>query len=1381
MDKSKIELLPLTKSQTSLWLTDKLHLNLPINNDPYAFYIKGEIDIKIFKLAFKELLGNTDVLRAIILEVDGKPYQKIAACLEEDLLYLDFEDKKLAEVEEWLRTKSKLVLDTSKKLFDSALIRLKNDDFIWYLNLHHLITDATSRTILFNRMSYIYEELLNFGTSSFTEEYKYNMFIDFEEKSRDQHKEKTKYWENKIKSFTDPPSFYGLKKVGNVTEKSHRIEVQLSKDDIDKLTKFSENPEIKIWNKDVTLLTVFASVLFSYLYRVSGQRKLIIGIPIHNRINKAFQETVGLFIEIFPLTVEIDENETFISLLKKIQLDTIHCFKNGLIGTSSANLSRSYNVILNYINSSYNNFANHETITRWIHPECSDPAHKLRFHIHDFNNTNQLNLIFDFNEDILVASTPETFLEHFENVFNAFLADINQPIDKPSIISKVEKSVFTETLIDTSPELQTVIDAFEDNVKTTPNAIALQFKSETLTYKALNKKANQLANYLIVKGAKVNDNVVVHSYRNSNYIISVLAILKIGGTFIPIASDQTKNRIDFILENCDCAFVLTQNELLKNFSEDIRIPIINLQEIGDDLANQSEENIDIIKNESTLAYVLYTSGSTGLPKGVLISNRALSNYIFWAKEHYGFSSKSVFALFTSIGFDLTITSTFLPLVSGGRMIVYEEDESGIDISVLNVIKDNLADTIKLTPSHLSLFQNKNLQDSNIKTMIVGGEDFKVNMGKAMKLTFGNDVKIFNEYGPTEATVGCIVSEFNPEKHKQSSIPIGLPITNMNAYILDEFNNLVPKGVVGELYLSGSSLASGYLGLDDLTTSKFIDNPFVQSTKMYKTGDLARINSKGEYEYLGRVDEQVKLRGYRIELPDIESNLLDFEGIDNCAVVLTENTKKQINDDEVFNCIECGLPSNYPQTDFDAHGVCNLCNAFKGYKNKAQKYFKTESELHSILTSRKGKSPSYDCLTLLSGGKDSTYILAQLVSMGLKVLAFTLDNGYISEQAKDNINRIVSKLGVDHIYGQTEHMNAIFVDSLYRHKNVCNGCFKTIYTLSTKIAMERQIPFIVTGLSRGQFFETRLTEELFWDEDLDVTKIDDTILEVRKLYHREEDAIKELLDVSIFEGDDIFETVQFVDFYRYSDVSLENMIKYLEEKVGWIRPTDTGRSTNCLINQVGIYVHKRQRGYSNYSFPYSWDVRLGHKTRDESLEEINEYIDEVEVKRIMAEIGYEEPIDIHNNQKLVAYYTGDKALMSQELKMYLSNKIPDYMIPSNFKYLEEIPLTKNGKIDKKTLRSLTTDQLELEVSYVAPRNEIEQLVESIWKEVLRLERIGVHDDFIALGGHSLAAIRVTSRINEELELNVPLNKIFNLPTIERYSEYIEDIITKLLNE
>lgn len=509
--------------------------------------------------------------------------------------------------------------------------------------------------------------------------------------------------------------------------------------------------------------------------------------------------------------------------------------------------------------------------------------------------------------------------------------------------------------------------------------------------------------------------------------------------------------------------------------------------------------------------------------------------------------------------------------------------------------------------------------------------------------------------------------------------------------------------------------------------------------------------------------------------------MNHPAIENCAVVLVED-KKTIPDDEVVNCIKCGLPSNYPDTDFNENGVCHLCSAFDNYKEKAERYFKNDDELVRVLTSKRGQNPNYDCISLLSGGKDSTYVLARLVNMGLKVLAFTMDNGYISDQAKANIEAIVNKLGVEHVYGKTPHMNEIFVDSLHRHHNVCNGCFKTIYTLSTQIALEKEIPFIVTGLSRGQFFETRLTEELFWDEAIDTKKIDQTILEARKLYHQEDDAVKRLLDVTIFEDEQVFEKVEFIDFYRFSDVSLEEMLAYLNEKVGWVRPTDTGRSTNCLINQVGIYVHKKETGYSNYSFPYSWDVRLGHKTRDESLEEINEVIDETEVKRIMKEIGYNKSNEEwQNGDKLVAYYTGNPNLSIKDIKEFTESRLPAYMVPTVFKHLNEIPLTKNGKVDKKALKNLTSIQLELDTPYAAPRNEIEELLENIWQEVLQLKKVGIYDNFIALGGHSLAAIRVTARINEEIEHNFPLNKIFELPTIAAYGEYIEKTLMALLEE
>ena len=229
------------------------------------------------------------------------------------------------------------------------------------------------------------------------------------------------------------------------------------------------------------------------------------------------------------------------------------------------------------------------------------------------------------------------------------------------------------------------------------------------------------------------------------------------------------------------------------------------------------------------------------------------------------------------------------------------------------------------------------------------------------------------------------------------------------------------------------------------------------------------------------------------------------------------------------------------------------------------------------------------------------MLGRLADMGLKVLAFTLDNGYISEEAKANIRRVVATLGVDHVFGSTPAMNEIFVDSLKRHSNVCQGCFKTIYTLAMNLAKEKSIPFIITGLSRGQFFETRLTEDLFNQPCSDLVQIDQTVLDARRAYHQIDDAVHRNLDVADLQGEQIFKEVRILDFYRYCDVNLDEMYEYLDRRLPWVRPSDTGRSTNCLINDVGIYVHKRREGFHNYALPYAWDVRMGHKQRDAALD------------------------------------------------------------------------------------------------------------------------------------------------------------------------------------
>jgi acyl carrier protein len=458
-------------------------------------------------------------------------------------------------------------------------------------------------------------------------------------------------------------------------------------------------------------------------------------------------------------------------------------------------------------------------------------------------------------------------------------------------------------------------------------------------------------------------------------------------------------------------------------------------------------------------------------------------------------------------------------------------------------------------------------------------------------------------------------------------------------------------------------------------------------------------------------------------------------------------------------------------------VCNLCRAYETYAAKAEAYFKTPEEFKTIVAEMKGaRTGAYDCLVMLSGGKDSTYMLYQLCALGLKPLVFTLDNGFISDEAKANIMRVVHSLGVDHIFGTTPHMNEIFVDSLKRFANVCNGCFKTIYTLAVNLAQEKDIRYIVTGLSRGQFFETRLTADVFQRDDFHVDKLDELVLEARKAYHRREDAVSCHLDVDIFRGDRVFNDIQFVDFYRYWSVPLTELHHFLRNHTPWLRPSDTGRSTNCRINDVGIYLHKKQRGYHNYALPYSWDVRLGQKTREEAMAELDDEIDEARVKQILAEIGYTEAsageeMSVHH---LAAWYVSEKPLTPAELRAYLAKDLPDYMLPTYFVRLDKLPLTTNGKIDRKKLPAVSDEDMQRAAETPSPRTDTEKALADIWMQLLNVRHIGIDDDFFDLGAQSLLAIKAVSRIRDAFGVDVSLRNLFEQPTVAGLAGIIDGL-------
>jgi amino acid adenylation domain-containing protein len=1364
----------LTRSQFLLWMGQRLHPEAPLYNMALVFEIGGAVDAAHLDRAFAALLERSDALRTVIEEDGEEPRIRVREPFAHAVEQVDLSGSPDpdAALRRWAEARAARLFDLRERLFDTALLRLTPDRFAWYLNQHHLVTDGWSTALVYRYVAELYQLSLQGRLGEAPPLPPFSAYVEHERASRSSPRlvRAREHWRRALAEPLEPIRLYG-KRPARETTRTERVTRDLGPDRSRRLRSLAAELGTGAITANLSLFHLFATALFAYLHRVSGQTRLRFGTPWHGRPTAAFRDTVGVFIEIFPFGAEVAEDDTFLSLFGRVQAEGGALLRHAQPGTSEPEVNRGGNVLLNFIHASFPPFAGLPVRSRWVHPGHGDSRHHLRLQVHDLDAAGSFLLHFDLNAALFDAVEREAAADHFLRVLDALLADPRRPIREVDLLAGERRPRVGGD--PASPAGATVVEMFEARVARDPAAVAVVHGDRSLTYAELSRRAERLARRLRARGVGPESIVGLYLDRSLEAVEAILGVLRAGGAYLPLSPADPAERVADVLRDAGARVLLTVSGLAHRLAPH-GAEVVRLDE-EEALAPGAGEEPVHAPAPADAAYVLYTSGSTGRPKGVVVEHRSLAAYVGWARDFYLRGEPADFPLFTSLLFDLTVTSLFVPLVSGGRVVVYDERREGVP-ALLRVLEDDAVDVVKLTPSHLSLIRGLDLRASRVRVLILGGEDLGTGAARAARAAFG-EVEIYNEYGPTEATVGCAIHRFDPRVDTDASVPIGRAVPHARLLLLDAGLNPLPPGVTGEIHVAGPALARGYLGRPALTAERFVPDPARPGERMYRTGDLGRWRPDGVLQYLGRADRQVKLRGVRVEPAEIETTMLDHPAIEACVVDVVGAAGHDAPG-EVVLCARCGLASDYPGVSYDAEGVCHLCRAFERYRDKVQRYFRTMDDLRALLERARPRTRGrHDCLVLLSGGKDSTYALYRLAGMGLRILAFTLDNGYISPEAKANIRRVTDALGVEHVFGSTPAMNAIFVDSLQRHSAVCNGCFKTIYTLGTRLARERGIPVIVTGLSRGQFFETRLTEELFWNDSADLERIDRIILEARKTYHRTDDAVTRLLGAGEFRDDALFEEIEFVDFYRYCEVGLEEMLAFLAEHAPWIRPSDTGRSTNCLINEVGIAVHRRERGFHNYALPYSWDVRMGHKTRAAALEELDEEIDDGAVQDVLAEIG-DEPGpggEEASGDRLAAYYVARAPVAAAELRAHLGRRLPDSMIPSHFVRLDALPITPGGKLDRAALPRPRGWPPEPTAGHVPPRTPLEERIAAVWAEVLRTGPVGALDDFLELGGNSLLAIRIISRVNQVFGVDLPLRSAFEASSVAALARLVEQAL------
>lgn len=1298
----------------------------PAQNTALRVTFSEPLDAHAFAEAFEAVVLATDSLRLRVVDANDElvDLSKTAPTAT------SISELKPSDIKSWTNEMAVAPLDLSQSCYRSAIAAHPDGTATWILNVHHIATDAVSSRMIIDRTvaAYAGEDM---PQSSF--------FAHTRAQARQVRPAVQNFWHERERS-RPVGRLYSDHEIGKGTVS--RSQLPLSGAALDEVENSFSDPYPAL-TRDLGWATFLLTATAALLVKVRGTSEFAIGVPVHHRRGASARELIGPLMGVYPLDVEVRTDDTFQSLHKRVTSDLMKLISNAHPGISPPS---DYDVVVNVILAAGSTGSELLPLTtEWLDVGAIDPGHVLRVLAYDYaiDQVPGRTLAVDVRGDSQrCANHLSQVIEQMVLAPGSLVGDVtlSTPEEVSAIVSAEKGELVGGSIALLPQRLRDSLEARDD--------VVIEQGERSFSGQALWRKVVGIAQHLD-RDAPAACRVGIEIGPSIEAVAAIYATLISGRSFVPLDPSQPADRRTALLAQASLGTVLDSSAVDRIEAAD---PAMVVTYSGPRADPDSE------------AYLLFTSGSSGQPKGVAITHAGIAAYIQFALDSY-FGNPSaggpVAPLFTSLSFDLTLTTLFAPILKGGRLVAF--DQSG-PAALPSIASRRDLTWCKATPSHLRLLLALDTDGDALAfdTAVIGGEALTADLTTLM-LECNPAMNIFNEYGPTEAVVGCMIHRVDPHTlADHGSVSIGTPAPGVELRVVDADDRRVAVGVAGELLIASPGLFAGYL-VDEKP-----DRPFVllDGTRFYRSGDLVVRDSSMQLTYVGRVDDQLKVGGIRVDPHEIESALQAHPAVERAVVRLWSPADRT----PTARCARCGLPDSVPGADLDSDQICSSCHAYDAIAPTAQSWFRTETDLQELLASRRGSS-NYDCLSLLSGGKDSTYALHRLVDLGFRPYVFTLDNGFLSEQAKENCRRVTADLGLDHEFATSQVMNDVFRESLAAFSDVCHGCFKTIYTLAAARARELNIPALVTGLSRGQLFQTRLVPEQFGAQ-FDPEAIDQTVIEARKRYHRSADPINRLLDTSVFDTDDIFDELAYIDFYRYVDVPLNDMLTYLEQRTAWRRPDDTGRSTNCLINVAGISTHQHERGYHNYAEPYAWDVRLGHKTRAEAIAELDDEIDAASVDQILETVGYTPT----SRQTLTAWVTlkpgAAVAPTPGELRALVARRLPNHAVPAAYLSVEAIPTTKNGKVDTARLPSPELrHRASFSLGAVASDGSsadtevqrVEGLTIDLWKSMFGFDEVGADDDFFALGGDSLAALQMVIELSRRLEVAVPEELAFSNTT------------------
>ncbi len=889
--RSNRDLVPLSFAQQRLWFLEQLETNNPFYNTSGAFLLHGNLNLQILQQALSEIVRRHEVLRTSFQTVNGTPVQVIHPEATMNINLVDLQQHSEKERQTLLQQLAQQEAITPFNLeiapfIRCSLLQLDATEYILLLTMHHIVSDAWSIGVLIQEVSSLYQAFCAGETSPLPElPIQYADFAVWQRQwlSGSVLKTQLNYWQEHL---AGAPEFLQLPtdrpRPSVQTYRGATQNFTLNTDLTQKLQTLSRNSNITLF---MTLQAAFATLL----YRYSGQSDILIGSPIANRNRREIESLIGFFVNTLVLRTRFEDNPSFESLLAQVRQTTLKAYEHQdvpfeqVVEALQPQRSLSYSPLFQVCFALQNAPISKIEILGMTLSKLDQENTTAKFDLTLLITETEQGLVaeWEYNTDLFDGSTIQQMSGHFQNLLNAIAENPQLAVGKLLLLSVAERHQLLTEWNGTEKEYPTdkcIHQLFEQQVENTPDATAVVFENEQLTYRQLNQRANQLAHHLQGLAVGLEVLVAICVERSIEMVVGILGVLKAGGAYVPLDPNYPQERLNYMLADSGVEVLLTQQSLREYLPQN-RARTVCLDTDWETIEQHSQENLDVGIRSDNLAYTIYTSGSTGRPKGVLVEHKNVVRLFAATKFWYRFNANDVWTNFHSIAFDFSVWEIWGALFFGGRLVIVPYLISRDPQSFYKLLCDNNVTVLNQTPSafrQLIRVEKEAGAQLALRTVIFGGEALELQSLRPWIEHYGDrSPRLINMYGITETTVHVTYRPIESKDIAENcGSVIGEPIPDLSLYILDEQLEPVPLGVKGEMYVGGMGISRNYLNQPELTAQRFVPDPFSKKpgARLYRTGDLARRLRNGELEYLGRCDKQVKVRGFRIELGEIEAAL-----------------------------------------------------------------------------------------------------------------------------------------------------------------------------------------------------------------------------------------------------------------------------------------------------------------------------------------------------------------------------------------------------------------------------------------------------------------------------------------------------------------------------